>query len=90
MQTTVLNYRVIVESDTQTGTGKPGFMALCPTLGVADDGDTIEEAIANVTGAIEAYVQSLIDDKLTVPIDNPERDMVTTTQVEVHGNLQFA
>jgi predicted RNase H-like HicB family nuclease len=90
MQMTVLNYRVIVEPDTQTGTGKPGFTALCPTLGVADDGDTIEEALTNVKGAIEAYVQSLIDDKLAVPVDKPERDMVTTTQVEVHGNLQFA
>ena len=43
MQTTILNYRVIVEPDTQTGTDKPGFTALCPTLGVADDGDTVEE-----------------------------------------------
>lgn len=59
MQTTVLNYRVIVEPDTQTGTGKPGFTALCPTLGVADDGDTIEEALTNVKGAIEAYTQAL-------------------------------
>lgn len=90
MQTTVLNYRVIVEPDTQTGTEKPGFTALCPTLGVADDGDTVEEALANVKGAIEAYVQSLIDDRLTVPVDQPDRDMVTTTQVKVHGNFQFA
>ena len=90
MQTTVLNYRVIVEPDTQTGSGKFGFTALCPTLGVADDGDTIEEALTNVKGAIEAYVQSLIDDKLVVPVDNPQRDLVTTTQIEVHGNPQFA
>ena len=90
MQTTILNYRVIVEPDTQTGTDKPGFTALCPTLGVADDGDTVEETLANVKGAIEAYVQSLIDDRIAVPVDQPERDLVTTTQVEVHGNLQFA
>ena len=90
MQTTVLNYRVIIDSDTQTGTGKPGFTALCPTLGVADDGDTVEKALANVKGAIKAYVQSLIDDRIAVPVDQPEHDMVTTTQVEVHGNLQFA
>ncbi len=90
MQTTILNYRVIVEPDTQTGTDKPGFTALCPTLGVADDGDTVEETLTNIKGAIEAYVQSLIDDRIAVPVDQPERDMVTTTQVEVHGNLQFA
>lgn len=90
MQTTVLNYRVIVEPDTQTGTGKPGFTALCPTLGVADDGDTLEEALVNIRGAIAAYAQSLIDDGVAVPVDRPERDIVTTAQVEVHGNFQFA
>ncbi len=90
MQTTILNYRVIIEPDIQTGTGKSGFTAFCPTLGVADDGDTIEEALANVKGAIKAYVQSLIDDRIAVPVDQPERDMVTTTQVEVQGNLRFA
>ena len=64
MQTTILNYRVIAEPDTQTGTDKPGFTALCPTLGVADDGDTVEETLTNIKGAIKAYVQSLIDDRI--------------------------
>ena len=86
----VLNYRILVEADRQTGTGKRGFTALCPTLGVADDGDTIEEAIENVRNAIQAYVESLIADKLPVPVDAPERDLVTTTQVSVSGNFQIA
>lgn len=90
MQTTVLNYRIIVEPDRQTGRGKAGFTALCPTLGVADDGDTVEEAITNVRGAIEAYVSSLISDHQPVPIDTPERDFVTTTQISVQGSVQFA
>ena len=47
MEKQVLNYRIIIEPDKQTGTGKPGFTAYCPTLGVADDGDTIEEALQN-------------------------------------------
>lgn len=90
MQTQVLNYRIIVEPDQQTGTGKPGYTALCPTLGVADDGDTVEEALANVRGAIEAYVESLVQDSLSVPVDKPEGVFVTTTQVSVSGNVQFA
>lgn len=67
MQTTVLNYRIIIEPDHQTGTRKAGYTALCPTLGVADDGDTIEEALKNIHGAISAYVESLVADNVPVP-----------------------
>lgn len=88
METKVLNYRIIVEPDEQTGTNKLGFTAVCPTLGVADDGDTIEQAIQNVRGAIQAYVDSLIEDNLPVPIDQPEKDIVTTTQIHVSGRFQ--
>ena len=90
MKRKVLNYRIIVSPDKQTGTGKPGFTALCPTLGVADDGDSIEEALVNVKGAIKAYVDSLAKDKQPVPVDEPEHDIVTTTQIDVSPRLQFA
>ena len=90
MDTKVLNYRIIIEPDKQTGTNKPGFTAYCPTLGVADDGDTIDEAIKNVKDAIKTYVDSLIADKVPVPVDKTETDLVTTTQIEVTGNFQVA
>lgn len=89
MQTKVLNYRIIITPDHQIGTGKAGYTATCPTLGVADDGDTIEEAIQNIQGAIQAYVDSLVADKLPVPTDKPELDMVTTTQIHVPISFQF-
>lgn len=89
MQTKILNYRVIVTPDKQTGTGKAGFTAFCPTLGVADDGDTIEDALANLKGAIQAYVDSLIQDNESVPTDQPERDIVTTMQIITSQNFQF-
>ena len=90
MQTKILNYRVIVTPDKQTGTGKAGFTAICPTLGVADDGDTIEDALVNLKSAIKVYVDSLIEDKEPVPADQPERDIVTTTQIITSQNFQFA
>lgn len=90
MQTTLLNYRIIVEPDRQTGTGKPGYTAYAPTLGVADDGRTIEEAIKNVRGAIEAFVESLISDGQTVVVDKVEQDIVATAQISVKGPVQFA
>lgn len=90
MQTKILNYRIVIELDQYTGTNKPCYTAYCPTLGVADGGDTIEEALKNVQGAIEAYVESLIEDKLPVPVDNTDGDIVTSTKIQVHGNLQYA
>jgi|GEM_PF-354919 predicted RNase H-like HicB family nuclease len=90
MQTQVLNYRIIVSPDKQTGTGKPGFVAQCPTLGIADDGDTVEEALANVKQAIQVFVDSLVEDKEPVPVDLTEQDIVTTTQVSASGQFQFA
>lgn len=90
MKTKALNYRIIVSPDKQTGTGKAGFTALCPTLGVADDGDTIEEALENVKGAIQVYIDSLVKDKEPVPVDQPQQDIVTTTQVTAPPSLRFA
>lgn len=90
METKVLNYRIIIEPDKQTGTGKLGYTSLCPTLGVADDGETIEEAIENVRGAIQAYVESLIKDNLPVPVDQPEKDIVATTFINISKNFQPA
>ncbi|MEK7526431.1 MAG: type II toxin-antitoxin system HicB family antitoxin [Patescibacteria group bacterium] len=86
MQTKVLNYQIIVEPDVETGTGRSGFYAYSPTLGVADDGDTVEEAIINVTGAIKLYVESLVEDGEPVPVDS-DQNIITTTQVNISGNF---
>lgn len=90
MEAKILNYRIIIEPDIQSGTGKPGYTAYCPTLGVADDGDTVEEALTRVRGAIKAYVDSLINDKLPVPVDNIEQEIITKTQISVPANIRFA
>ena len=90
MRTKILNYRIIVSPDTQTGAGGGGYTAFCPTLGVADDGDTIEEALKNVKGAIQTYVDSLVEDKQADPVDEPQQDIVTTTQVTAPVSLRFA
>ena len=90
MRAKVLNYRILITPDKETGTGKPGYTAISPTLGVADDGDTIEKALSNVRGAIKAYIESLAEVEQPVPVDQPEKDIVTTTQVSVSPRLRFA
>ena len=39
---------------------EPGFWIECPSLGIASEGDTIEEAIAMIREAIELHIEDLI------------------------------
>ncbi|MDA1316937.1 MAG: hypothetical protein O3B87_02835 [bacterium] len=91
MKTNVLNYRIIVSPDEQIGTGKPAFTAVCPTLGIADDGETVEEALKNIQTLISFHLESLQQEGKDIPIDRPDKEFVTNTQVEVSfSSSQFA
>lgn len=50
-------YTVILEKDEQQG----GYHVSCPGLpGCHSEGDTVEEALANIGEAIEVYIESLV------------------------------
>lgn len=83
MEKKIYNYRVIIEPDVRTGTNEPSYTASVPTLGIATDGDSIEEALNNAKEAIAVYLESLIDDGLDVPQDTSQEYMVATTKVKV-------
>jgi len=36
----------------------PGFVALCPELDIASQGDTIEQSLANLREAVELFYES--------------------------------
>ncbi|MEK7550975.1 MAG: type II toxin-antitoxin system HicB family antitoxin [Patescibacteria group bacterium] len=82
MQTKVLNYRVIIEPETYPN-GDMVYNAYCPTLGVADYGDTIEKALESLKDGVELAVESLAKEKAEIPSDNITSQIVTSTQVEV-------
>ncbi len=67
MKTKLYNYKILVEPDVRTGTNQPCYTALIPTLGVASDGNTIEEAIENVKEAGSLYLETLVEDGLGIP-----------------------
>lgn len=46
MQTQILNYRIIIEPEKMGR--KTVFNAYCPTLGVADYGDSVEEVLKSI------------------------------------------
>ena len=59
-----MKYRVILEPDLETG----GFVVSCPSLsGCHSQGETREEALANIRAAIEAYLASLKKHNLPLP-----------------------
>ncbi len=59
-----MEYIVVLEPDMD---GK-GFVAFCPALpGCFSQGDTRVEVLANITEAIEAYIESLKQEGLPVP-----------------------
>jgi predicted RNase H-like HicB family nuclease len=59
----IYNYTVILEKESDGG-----YHAFCPVLkGCHSQGDTFEETIANITEAIELYLESLIADEQPIP-----------------------
>ena len=59
----IYNYTVLLEKE-QDG----GYHAFCPILkGCHSQGDTVEQAIENITEAIELYLESLIADSQPIP-----------------------
>ncbi len=54
------------------------WCASCPSLpGCHSQGETREEAIANIRDAIEAYIEALEVDGLPVPPENEHREIIT-------------
>ena len=59
-----MEYKTIVEPDPEDG----GYVVHCPALpGCYSQGETRDEAIANIREAIEAYIESLKKDNLPIP-----------------------
>jgi len=66
MSVIVRTFHVVLEPESEGG-----FSVYVPSLpGCASQGDTKEEALANIREAIEAYLLSLKDDKLPFPADH--------------------
>jgi len=73
-----MEYRVVLEPDLEDG----GYISHCPALpGCYSQGNTKEEALANIREAIEAYIESLQKDNLPIPEDTKPEIM----KVKIHG-----
>lgn len=86
-QKTILDYRVILRPDKRLGSKKSCYVAFCPTLGVVDDGDTPQEAIDNIQGTIAFHIECLQKERKEIPVDRPNEELVTNTQVPFSPTL---
>ncbi|HUG26207.1 type II toxin-antitoxin system HicB family antitoxin [Piscinibacter sp.] len=55
-----------------------GFTALNPETGCTSEGETVEEALANLREATELFVEEF-------PLSSPGQPLVTTFEVSVHA-----
>ena len=78
----ILDYRVVVKPDKRLGNNRLCFVAYCPTLGVADDGDSVQEALANIRKTITFHMECLQKEGREIPIDKPEEELVTNTRFQ--------
>lgn len=90
MEKFILNYRVIVEPDVRVGTKQKCFFAYCPTLDVATDGDTFEEALKNIREAIQLRVEVLAKDGEEVPMDKVDEGAVIHTKIFAPSGTRIA
>ncbi len=67
----------------RTGSGEPGFTAYVPALGIADGGDTVEEAFDNVRKLIAFHLESLRKEGLPLPAEQAMAEFITTARVAV-------
>lgn len=88
MQKQVLNYRIIIEPEKQGK--KTVYNASCPTLGVYDYGDSIDEVLKSIQDGIELAIQYLKDEGKEVPVDDTEKGVVVATQVKAPANIKLA
>jgi predicted RNase H-like HicB family nuclease len=81
-QRKILDYQIIIYPDRIIGNNKTCFTAYCPVLELADSGETIEEALKNITSLIEFHLECLKKEKTTIP-EEIIPNLITTTRVSI-------
>jgi len=61
----ILQYRILVVKDPETGS----VVAEVPSLGIADQGADVPEALANIRAMVAFHVECLQEEGEPIPID---------------------
>ena len=87
---TILDYRVILRPEKSPNGKKSCYVAYCPTLGVVDDGNTPREALNNLQNTISFHIECLQQEHKEIPVDHPNEELVTNTQVPFSFTPHFS
>ena len=82
MEKHILNYRVIIEPEKIDK--KTVYNAYCPTLEVADYGDSVEEVLESIKDGIRLAIDCLLEEKKEVPKDNVNEQLITTVNISTN------
>lgn len=77
----IFNYLIVIEPDKRIGTNTPCYAGYCPALGLADDGNTIEDVIERMKELIRFHLKVLQKEKQAFPENQKEKSIVTMVQV---------
>lgn len=89
MEKKVLDYRIIIEPEKYED-GSVVYVAYCPSLGISDYGNTVEEVLKSIKNGVELAVEGLSREKQEVPIDKTEEQIITTTRISIPSSLKIS
>ena len=78
----MLNYRIIIEPE-KSPDGSSVYVAYCPTLGISDYGDSIEDVLESIKDGIKLAIESLAREKKEVPFDDINDQIITSARISV-------
>lgn len=87
MEHQVLSYRIIIEPEKMGK--KVLYNAYCPTLGVADYGDSVDEVLKSIKDGIELAIEYLAGEGKEIPVDNTAEQVVVTTKVKAPADAKL-
>ena len=68
--------------------GSEIFVGLCPSLGIASQGDNVEESMKNIKEAVELYLEEMPE--VYEELESTRSDMPTFSIIEVGRNGKTA
>ena len=76
-----LEYKILITPDTRIGTKRLCYTAFVPVLGIAVDGNTVEETFENAKALIRFHLESLRKEDRPIPMENSSGEFITTARI---------
>lgn len=84
----MLNYRIIIEKEKYED-GSSVYVAYCPSLGISDYADTVEDVLASIKDGVQLAVESLAKEGKDVPVDHVEEQFITSTKIDIPSGVKI-